>query len=158
MVAATASLMLVKNPKLTPYDLEDILEASAHRLSDEDWNARTGAGLLDAAKALGSIHEKQFNVKVTGLRKVYEDKKLEAVDVYATVSGDVDYFTVELGKGKNAHSFKPVIGIAGQEAHDDLVAHIKDTQLRGSNEWLVLVKALDKAGKEHKAIIPLNLK
>ncbi len=160
MAAATASLLLVKKPKLSPFDLEDILESSAKRTSEERWNAKTGAGFLDASMALASIDEKHFNIKITGLKKIADSKKkkLQAVEVYATVRGDPAHFTVELGKGKNARNFKPVIGIAAQEASDDLVARITEQQLRGSNEWQILLRASDQSGKEYKAIIPFNIK
>ena len=158
MVAATASVLLVKSPKLTPDELEDILMSSAKRMGEHDWDFRTGAGFLDAAKALSSINDKHFNVKVTGVKKIFEGKNLEAIDIYATVRGDVDHFTVEAGKGKNARSFKPLIGIAGQQASDDLVAHVKPEELRGSEDWIILLRAVDTDGKEHLAKIPLILK
>ncbi len=160
MVAATAALLLVKNPRLTPDDLEDILVATAKRLGKEDWNGRTGAGFLDAAKAMDAADTRPLNIKVTGLVKRYDKtgKKLEAIDVYATVRGAVKYFTVELGKGAHAGSFKPIIGIAGQQAHDDLVAHITPDKIRGSNEWIVMLKAVDESNSEHQATILLNLK
>lgn len=160
MVAATASLLLVKNPNLTPNDLEDILESTAKHQDSYNWNARYGAGFLDAVNALQKVNDKHFNVKITGINKNIETKgkKLDSVDIYATVRGDVAHFTVEVGKGKHARSFKPIIGIAGQEAHDDLVAHISHKQLRGSDDWLVLIRAVDNVGQEHKAIIPLSLK
>lgn len=160
MVAATASLLLVKNSHLNPDDLEDILESTAKHQDSYDWNARYGAGFLDAIKALQMANDKHFNVKITGLKKNVDVKgrKFDSVDVYATVRGDVAHFTVEVGKGKHARNFKPIVGIAGQQAHDDLVAHISHQQLRGSDDWLVLVKAVDGAGQEHKAIIPLSLK
>ncbi len=158
MVAATASLLLVKNPQLSANQLEDILISSAKPLDENRWNGRTGAGLLDAARALSMNPQDSFNIKITKLKKVYADKKLDYVDVYATVRGAVDYFTVEVGKGKNARSFKPVIGIAAQQASDDLVAHITNDHLRGSDEWVVLVHAFDKSGKEYRAQTVLKLK
>jgi hypothetical protein len=113
---------------------------------------------LDAAKALRADPKDVFNVKITGLKREYMSKKLDHVDVYATVRGQVDYFTIELGKGKHARSFKPVMGIASQQASDDLVARISKEQLRGSDEWIVLIRAKDKAGKEYLAQTFLNLK
>lgn len=159
MAAATASLLLVKDPKLTPDDLEDILLSTAKK-TDGDWNARTGAGVLDASKALSALDQPRFNVRITGVDVIYDSKgkKMEAVNVYATVRGAVDHFTVELGKGKQARSFKPVIGIDRQQANNDLVAHLTAAQLRGSNEWQVLVRAKDLSGKEHTAQTPLILK
>lgn len=140
MVAATASLLLIKDPKLSPDQLEDILLMTAKREGPETWNGRTGAGVLDAAKALGSSKEENLNVRITQLDVNYDakGKKVESVDVYATVRGAVDHFTVELGKGKQARGFKPVAGLDGQQANDDLVAHLTAADLRGSDEWQVL--------------------
>jgi subtilisin family serine protease len=158
MVAATASLLLVKNPNLTAAQLEDILLSSAKPLGKERWNGVTGAGLLDAAAALRTDPQGTFNVKITRIRVVYKDKKLDHVDVYATVRGAVDYFTVEVGMGKHAHSFRPVMGISAQEANDDLVAHIPDSKLRGSKEWVLMVRATDKSGREYEAQTALTIR
>jgi subtilisin family serine protease len=157
MVAATASLLLVKNPDLSAAQLEDILLSSAKPLDKDRWNGLTGAGLLDAAKALRTDPKDVFNIKITQLKVVRKEKKLDYVDVYATVRGAVDYFTVEAGKGKHAHSFKPIIGISAQQAEDDLVAHIPNSELRGSNDWVVLVRAIDKSGKEYEAKTVLTI-
>jgi hypothetical protein len=157
MVAATASLLLVKDPNLSAGQLEDILLSSAKPLDRDRWNGLTGAGLLDAAKALRMDPKDAFNVKITKIKVVRKQKKLDHVDVYATVRGAVDYFTVEVGMGKHAHSFKPIIGISAQQAEDDLVAHISNSQLRGSNEWIVLVRAKDKSGNEYLAKTALTL-
>ena len=158
MVAATASLLLVKNPDLTAEELEDTLVSTARPLDKYRWNGLTGAGLLQASSALRADLRDNFNIKITRLKTMYKSKKLDHLDVYATVRGAVDYFTVELGKGKHAQGFKPVIGIYNQQASDDLVAHIPDNKLRGSDEWVVLVRAKDKSGKEYVAETALTLK
>jgi len=158
MVAATASLLLVKNPNYTVDQLEDILLFSAKPVDKLKWNGLSGAGLLDAAKALRTDPQDTFNIKITKIKTIYKDKKLQYVDVYATVREAVDYFTVEVGRGKYAHSFKPIIGIAGQQADDDLVAHISNDKLRGSDEWILVLRAIDKSGKEYLAQTPLTIK
>ena len=158
MVAATASLLLVKNPHLTAAQLEDILLSSAKPMGKDRWDGLTGAGLLDAAMALKTDPQSTFDVKITRIRVFYKDKKLLYVDVYATVRGAVDYFTVEVGIGKHAHSFRPVMGISAQQASDDLVAHIPDSKLRGSKEWVLMVRAKDKSGKEYEAKTALTIK
>lgn len=160
MVAAIASLLIAKNPLLTPDQVEDAMVGAAHRMGKEEWEGRTGAGVVDAAAAFKYVNESHFNVKVTGLKPVYKpkSKQIEYVDVYATVRGDVDYFTVEVGKGKNARTFKAVMGLAGQQASDDLVARVNSKHLRGSSDWQVVVRAVDKSGKEHIAQLPLVLK
>ena len=56
------------------------------------------------------------------------------------------------------YNYKPLIGFAGQEAGDDLVARIMPDQLRGSDEWVVVIRAVDADGQEHLAKILLTLK
>jgi len=158
MVAAAASLLLVKDPNLTADQLESLLLSSAKPLDKNRWTGLTGAGLLDAAKALRADPQDSFIVKITGIKKALKDKSLDHVDVYATVRGAVDYFTVGVGRGKYAHDFKTVIGISAQQANDDLVAHIPNSQLRGSNDWVLQVHAVDQSGKEYEAHTSLTLK
>ncbi len=160
MVAATASLLRVKNPQLNPDQIEDILLSTAQRLDTHQWDSKTGAGLLDAVAALAHDGQGTFNIKFTGIKINYKakSKQVESVDVYATVRGDVDYFMVELGKGKRATQFKPIVGISGQQANHDLVAHIQESQLRGSQEWLIQLKAKDKSGKDWIAQTPVTFK
>jgi hypothetical protein len=48
--------------------------------------------------------------------------------------------------------------ISVQEANDDLVAHIPNSKLRGSKEWVLLVRAKDKSGKEYEAQTALTIR
>ena len=45
-----------------------------------------------------------------------------------------------------------------KQASDDLVAHIPDSKLRGSKEWVLMVRAKDKSGKEYEAKTALTIK
>ncbi|WML46842.1 S8 family peptidase [Neobacillus sp. PS3-34] len=57
MVTGAASLLLSKYPKLTPYQVEYILEHTAEDLGDKGFDVKYGNGLINPAAAL------QFNVK-----------------------------------------------------------------------------------------------
>ncbi len=51
-VAGAAALILAKHPQMTPLDVRQLLYQTAVRLSAEEWDKRTGYGLLDVYKAL----------------------------------------------------------------------------------------------------------
>lgn len=153
MVAATASLLLVKNPSLTNKQLEDILVSSADDMDDEGWDDGTGAGLLNAYTALNMAPEDIFNVKITDVTFVGDKKKkkIEWVDVYATVRGDIDQYIVEVGKGKYANKFKQVAGPLKDQASSQWVARILKDDLTGSSDWIIKVTATNKKGTTKSA-------
>ncbi len=153
MVAATASLLLVQNPHLTPEDIEDILHRSAVEMYDEGWDGKSGAGLLNATAALRDDVSDRLTVKITETRINYDKKKrVESLDIFGTVRGEFQEFTVGLGKGKRADKFKSVAGPFIKQASGSWVAHLtKDEHLRGSQEWIVQIKALDQNGQSYTA-------
>ncbi len=160
MVAATASLLLVNNPDLTPEDIEDILQRTATDMYDPGWDDKSGAGLLNAAAALRHEFKEAVTVKIAEIRINRNKKKqIESVDIFGTVRGDFDYFVVELGKGKRAKKFKQVSKAFKKPAsHDWLVRLIKKEHLRGSDEWRIRIKAVDQNSSEKIAEGLLELK
>lgn len=159
MVAATASLLLAKNPNLTNSEIEDILQATATNMYEEGWDGQSGAGLLNAAKALRTNPDHLLTVKVTKLQPNWKEKgKLESIDIYGTVRGDVDSFVVELGKGKHPGRFKPVTGAFTAPAENAWVAQISEDEFRGSKDWVIQINAKGKDGKNHTAQVDFNLK
>ena len=160
MVTATASLLLTKNPHLTPEDIEDILQRTATDMYDPGWDDKSGAGLLDASAALRFEMKESLTVKIAEMRiNKNKKKKIESVDIFGTVRGEFDYFIVELGKGKRADKFKQVSKAFKKPAsHDWLIRLIKKDNLRGSTDWKVRIKAIDKNGKEYFAEALLELK
>ena len=152
MVAATASLLLARDPKLTNTEIEDILQASADDLYAEGWDGESGAGVLNAATALKYSQDKFLTVKLTKLR-LNKDKNggILSLDVYGTVRGNFDSFTVGVGKGKRADSFKEVTGPFTVEAENTWITRIPEKLLRGSDDWVIQISAKDKEGKPQTA-------
>ncbi len=151
MVSATASLLLAKDPSLGPGMAEDILLSSATKMGDEEWDAKTGAGKLNAARALRADPRETKNVRITALTVNRDAKtnKPDSVDVFATVRvARLDYFTVEMGRGQRPRKFKTIIGFYRQNADNELVARIDAKQLKADRDWVVLIRAVDETGKE----------
>ena len=71
MVAATVSLMLVKNPDLTDVEIADILYSTAVDMDEKGWDDLTGAGMLNATAALRAVDQKNFLiVKLIEVRRI----------------------------------------------------------------------------------------
>jgi hypothetical protein len=83
MVAGTAALILSKNPKLTPYQIQYILTKTAKDLGEKGYDLKYGHGLVDPVAAL------QFNPKQIPANPAIPDKdvlkKAVKVDVISTV-------------------------------------------------------------------------
>ncbi len=158
MVAATASLMLAKNPKLTPEEIGDILMATADEMYEDGWDALSGAGFLNAAKALRTDPSKFLIAMFTNLRiNLNHQKDLESVDVYGTVRGPFKEFYVEVGKGKLASKFDPVAGPFTQEVTYGFLTRINVKEnLRGGDEWVLRIRVIDQNGQTKVATTPLK--
>lgn len=159
MVAATASLIWAKNPDWSAQQVVDTIFATTTDMGDAGWDAMYGAGLLNAAKALRSgpgnaliamFTNMHFNRDVRG--------KVVSVDLYGTVRGPFKEYSIEVGKGKLARSFTQVAGPFTQGRDYEFIARlIVQDVLRGSDEWIVRIRAVDEEGKEHMATMPLEL-
>ncbi len=149
MVAATASLLLAKNPSLTREDIEDILTVTATDMYDHGWDSNSGGGLLNASAALKmSSKPDQVMAKINALRINNDDRgELSSVDVFASVHGPVKQFTIEVGKGKSPGHFEQVPGVLTKPADNDWVTRIDKSMLRGSKDWVIRINAVDNSGQ-----------
>ncbi len=159
MVAATASLILAKHPNFTPADIEDILQRTATDMYEAGWDGKSGAGLLNAAAALRDETKSTLTVKLVKLQKNLDDnKKFDSIDVTATVRGDLDQFTVSVGRGIHPGKFEQVAGPFRLVADNDWVARIDKSSMRGSTDWVVRIEAQDRTGKVYTAQSAVDLK
>ncbi len=159
MVAATASLMLAHNPAFTNEQIEDILTATAVDMYSPGWDDQSGAGLLNASEALRTAPEGLITVRINELRIQKQERKrrIDYVDVFATVRGPFQEFTIGVGRGKKAKRFKKVGGPFKSQAQNDWVMRIDESHLRGGREWTVQISVMDQAGKKETAQAQLML-
>jgi len=156
MVAATAALLLAKNPQLTNSQLEDIILSTAVDMKEKGWDGLTGAGILDAAAALRVDTGSILNVGLSELRVNRVDKKVQSVDVFGTVKGNLQEFTVELGRGKNPSKWEKVGGPYKSAAANSWLCRIPDKSVnKGTGDWAVRIKAVGKDGQEKIAESPI---
>jgi len=158
MVAATASLLLAKNPKLTPTQITDMLMGTAKDMNRKGWDALTGAGFLNAAAVMRAEPQPYLTVMFTdvAINKDYK-KRIESVDIFGTVRGEFREYIIEAGKGKRAKKFKTVAGPFTTPADYNFLTRIDvRDHLKGSSDWILRIKVTDKAGETHLATMPLE--
>jgi subtilisin family serine protease len=160
IVAATASLLLVQNPQYTPDEIEDILQRSADEMYTDGWDGKSGAGKLNASAALQNIVQRDVTLKIAETRFNYNDnKKISSVDIFGTVRGKFTSFVVELGKGEHAGKFIQVAGPYTNAADHSWLARLERSEvLKGSDEWVLRIRATALDGSEHIAQTLLELK
>jgi len=127
-------------------------------MHDKGWDDRTGAGLLDAAAALKANPKKVLNVKFTEVRMNRDKrKKIESIDVFATIRGNLNNYTLEAGKGKNPSKWKTIAEASSKQLDYDHLKNITMEDLRGSKTWTLRLTALDQSGQQRIARTIISL-
>jgi len=151
-VTATASLLLVKNPKLTNQDIEDILLDSATDLESEGWDRFTGAGLLNAYAALSKRQKPILTLRFTDIVVKRKKKKVFAIDLFGVIRGDSVGYTVELAKGKKSDKWKKIFESTVLPAANGFICRIDGAEVkRKGKDWSVRIIAKDRKGNIKKA-------
>lgn len=159
MVAATASLIWAKNPEWTNQQVADVILATATDMGDAGWDAMYGAGLLKAAKALRSSPDGSLIAMFTNMRFNRDVRgNVVSVDLYGTIRGNFKEYSIELGKGKLARSFKAAAGPFKEPLDYQFITRlIVQDVMRGSDEWIVRIRTIDQEGKERFSSMPIEL-
>jgi len=158
MVTATASLILAKNPQLTPEQVADIIRQTATPLGKTDWDDKTGFGLLNASAALRASVSDQLLVMITNMHYNRDNRgHLTSLDIYGTVRGAYKEFSIEGGRGKTPMGYRTIAGpFHGQYNYQFITRLVIRDVLRGSDEWVLRLKVIDQDGKEHIASTYFN--
>lgn len=157
IVAATASLLLARQPRLPNVLVEDLLLHSATLLEREGWNTATGWGLLNAAKALTTDPKSVVTIWPSEVVVRREKKHVSQVDLFGTVRGFFTEYAVELGKGKQPSSWQRVAGPLERPVEQGLLARIDGAVLKGDKHWTLRISAKNAQGQVRVAEVPLTL-
>ena len=119
----------------------------------------TGAGRLDASAALRAGAGPSVTVFFSNIRVNRDARgKVVSVDIYGTVRGWVKEFTLEAGKGKNASRFETVAGPYSEPVDYGHISRLSvQESLRGSDDWVLRIKAIGDNGAGHLATTPFTL-
>jgi subtilisin family serine protease len=151
IVTGTASLILAKYPDLSNRQLEDILLNSATDLSLEGWDRYNGMGVLNAGTALAYADRKLLTVRPTQIFVNKNRQKVISLDLYGIIRGNLDEYTVEIGKGKDPDDWRQVFGPSQAKAEYAHICRIENKILKKGNRWTVRITAKSKAGETRRA-------
>jgi subtilisin family serine protease len=159
MVAATASLIWAKNPQLTNQQVVDLILGTAKDMGEQGWDGMTGAGILNAAAALRAQVDSQLVIMFTNMHFNRDVRgNIVSVDLDGSVRGNLREFTIEVGKGKHPGKFTQVAGpFKDQFNYQHITRLIAQDVLRGSDDWVFRIRAIDQTGGEHIASMPVTL-
>jgi len=145
-VAGVASLMRARNPELTNTEVENIIMATARDMDAKGWDRYTGAGLLNAAGALKGSTGGGVSARITEILINREGEKFVSADLYGTVQGDLERYTVEVGKGKKPGKWKRVYGPSPETVVDGHICRIGGGVIDKKGEWVIRIRARDRSG------------
>jgi subtilisin family serine protease len=147
-VSGVASLLFAKNPKLTNVQVERMLLMSADDTEVPGWDQYTGAGRLNAVKALKADPDWYLLARVTAVQPVQE-RGQTVIQVHGTVIGsDLKSYALELGKGEAPGSWKQVGKAQITPIQDGLLGTIPIGEITSRGTWTVRAVARD--GKENQ--------
>ncbi len=150
-VSGVASLILAGNPKLTNVQVEQMLLMSVDDVEVPGWDQYTGAGRLNAMKALTADPDWHLLARVTAVQPVTEGGRTVIQVIGTVVGSDLKQFLLELGKGDAPGSWKQVGKVQVTPIQDRLLGTIPIGEITSRGTWTVRVVARDRKGNQREA-------
>jgi subtilisin family serine protease len=147
-VTGVASLILAKNPRLTPDQLEHMLLMSADDVETPGWDELTGYGRLNAHKALEADPDYYLYCELHKLTPARQEGR-NVVKVIGTVAGSqLERYEVQLGQeGQDPSSLKTLVTTHGRTVNSSQVGSFSDGEITSRGKWVVRLVAYDATGK-----------
>ncbi|MES2764428.1 MAG: S8 family serine peptidase [Bacteroidota bacterium] len=137
-VAATAALLIEKNPLLKTSEIRGILEASSEDLGTKGWDTRFGSGRLNVARALEATGATKVQIHFPQNDAAFKKGKSLKIPVVADAATPFfKTYKVELGEGELPGSWK-LIDSASQQTFGDTLTFIETDSLKNSTYTLCL--------------------
>lgn len=151
LVTGVASLILSRNPALTREQVERMLLMSADDIETPGWDLYTGAGRLNAVKALQADPDWYLLAMVKQVEPAREGGRTVIRVRGTAVASDLARYRVELGKGEAPSSWKRVGPEGTAPVEDGLLGTIPIREITSRGTWTIRVVARDGAGREREA-------
>jgi subtilisin family serine protease len=144
-VSGTASLLLARNPALTNVQVERMLVMSADDLDPPGWDRYTGAGRLNARRALEADPGWFLQARLTAVEPAEEKGGPVLRVLGAAVGPGLREYTIELGRGE-APSRWTRVGRGERAVEDGLLGVVPAKAIREAGTWTLRVVARDSRG------------
>ncbi|HXV25221.1 MAG TPA: S8 family peptidase [Alphaproteobacteria bacterium] len=155
-VAGVASLLLSKQPELTVDQLERILMQSAEDIQTPGLDQFSGAGLVNARRALTLDPAFSIEAAVTGVEVVQASGK-PAIKVLGTAAANAfKSAKLEIGEGEDPAKFKTVVKKVSAVAGGALGV-IPAKEFGGSSVWTIRLVVSHRNGETREARFVLDV-
>jgi subtilisin family serine protease len=156
-VTGVASLILAKNPKLNPDQVQRMLLMSADDIESPGWDQLTGYGRLNARKALEAEPDYHLYAELHKLTPA-KDGGRTVIQALGTVGGSHwGNYRIEIGEGDNPVSWKNAGKLAGGQVNDGLLATLAPQDFGKTGKWTVRVVAQDQRGLNRESRLSVTL-
>ena len=157
IVTGIASLILSKNPDLTPTEVRRMLYQSAKDIEVPGRDQYTGFGRVDATAALNADPAFEIVADITGIEVVQEQG-----GVFITVQGtananDFEHAQIFIGAGENPDDWKGVGEGISRAVSGGRLTSIAAGEFQGSAVWIIRLVVTHENGKAREERYTLNL-
>lgn len=157
IVAATASLMMSKNPEMTAAEVEELLLQTAEDIEAPGRDQYSGYGMVNAKAALGVGAGFSLTAQITGVEPV-ETETGTVLQIKGTI--DSDGFKrgwMQIGPGENPGSWKYVGQKRKFPIRDGVLGTVPLTEFAGADVWQIVMNVEHKNGVQKSARYQIRL-
>lgn len=157
IVAATASLLMAKNPAFTAAEVQDLLQQTAEDIESPGKDSYSGYGLINATAALSVEPGFYVTAAITGVDPV-DTEAGTVLHVMGTI--DADGFKrgwMQIGAGENPSGWKYVGQKRKYPIQDGVLGVIPLTEFSGSELWQVVINVEHRNGVRKSTRYPVRI-
>lgn len=156
-VTGVASLLLAKNPRLTPDQLEHMLLMSADDVEAPGWDQLTGYGRLNARKALEADPDYYLYAELHRLAPAKEAGRT-VIQAFGTVGGSHwGNYSLEVAESDNPTQWRKAGKLTGGQAKDAILGTLTSQDFGKPGKWTVRIVAQDGKGQSKESRLGFTL-
>jgi subtilisin family serine protease len=156
-VAGVAALLLSRTPSLTNVQVERMLLMSADDVGIPGWDQFTGAGRLNAVKALQADPDWHLLARLDALRPIRDGGRTVVEAVGSVTGSDLAGYRLELGQGEAPDRWKPIGDLRTTAVPEGRLGVIPVSGITARGAWTVRVVAEDRKGNRRESRGTLNV-
>lgn len=157
LVSGVASLILAKNPKLTPAQVERILLMSADDVETPGWDQLTGYGRVNARKSLEADPDYFLYSELHRVAAMKEGGRV-VLQASGTATGSQwGSYHLEVGQGDNPTSWRRAGSLAGGQVHDGALGTLTFQDFGAAGRWTVRLVVQDSKRSMRESRVSMTL-